>query len=220
MEEQPEKKLCPRCKQRLITKKKSYCAPCSTEYERQRRKDLADGKPPRRWRSCERCGIHFEGAGANALCRECRLAYRERECSKCAEMFWYQGPHKICVKCRRTARAAYMKTWQRSRRNEDRDKKFALVPGEWDKRLVDQDYKCLLCSTLLAADGRTSAGPCMDHDHRCCAWNPTVQQPVCGKCNRGIICKRCNSMLGLALDSAELLRLGAVYLERYSMASR
>lgn len=49
----------------------------------------------------------------------------------------------------------------------------------------------------------------VDHDHRCC---PT--QKACGKCFRGMLCRRCNLTLGVARDSTD--RLGALisYLER------
>lgn len=66
-------------------------------------------------------------------------------------------------------------------------------------------YACELC-------GDTDRLLVVDHDHSCC---PTL--PACGKCVRGVLCNRCNTMLGQAGDNAELLRKGAEYLERTSV---
>ena len=52
---------------------------------------------------------------------------------------------------------------------------------------------------------------CVDHDHACCPGDTS-----CGKCIRGLLCSKCNSMLGLGDDDPATLRAGADYLERYA----
>ena len=42
----------------------------------------------------------------------------------------------------------------------------------------------------------------MDHDHSCCRGNTKT----CGKCNRGFLCRRCNTALGMLQDNPELIR--------------
>ena len=55
----------------------------------------------------------------------------------------------------------------------------------------------------------------MDHDHACC---PVGKFPghrkSCGKCNRGLLCRKCNSALGQVDDDIEKIRGLIDYLER------
>lgn len=49
--------------------------------------------------------------------------------------------------------------------------------------------------------------PSIDHDHSCCPGNKS-----CGKCIRGILCRACNSGIGMLRDDPEILEAGARYL--------
>lgn len=42
----------------------------------------------------------------------------------------------------------------------------------------------------------------MDHDHRCCPSN----RKTCGNCNRGFLCRRCNTALGMLRDDPEVIQ--------------
>lgn len=48
----------------------------------------------------------------------------------------------------------------------------------------------------------------IDHDHACCP-----AQTSCGRCVRGVLCKKCNTMLGMAEDNPSVLRAAIRYLE-------
>jgi hypothetical protein len=48
----------------------------------------------------------------------------------------------------------------------------------------------------------------VDHDHSCCPGERS-----CPKCRRGVVCAWCNTILGYAQDSPEILRAAAHYLE-------
>ncbi len=50
----------------------------------------------------------------------------------------------------------------------------------------------------------------IDHDHACC---PVGNGIKCGKCVRGLLCRRCNHLLGHAQDSIELLEGAIRYLQ-------
>lgn len=51
--------------------------------------------------------------------------------------------------------------------------------------------------------------PSIDHDHNCCPGNKS-----CGKCIRGVLCRGCNSGLGMFGDDPEKLEAAAGYLRR------
>lgn len=65
-------------------------------------------------------------------------------------------------------------------------------------------WRCEICS-----DGVTLTTGHIDHDHACCPGRKT-----CGKCVRGILCARCNSLLTRERDNPALLRAAVRYLER------
>lgn len=52
-----------------------------------------------------------------------------------------------------------------------------------------------------------SRKPDTDHDHRCCS-----QLPTCGKCNRGLLCRACNTFVIGRYNSTQLRAL-ADYLD-------
>jgi hypothetical protein len=61
-------------------------------------------------------------------------------------------------------------------------------------------------ATLEAQDGRCALASCegpaqdWDHDHRCCPGTA-----ACGECTRGLVCHRCNVILGSAHEDPEVL---------------
>lgn len=73
-----------------------------------------------------------------------------------------------------------------------RDRKYGLAPGDWDRMHAKQQGRCLIC-------GATPKRLFVDHCHDS------------GQV-RGLVCSFCNSMLGMALDSPEILRRGQLYL--------
>ena len=63
---------------------------------------------------------------------------------------------------------------------------------------------CMIC-------GRDEALS-VDHDHSCCG---NVKR-TCGKCNRGLLCRLCNSAIGMLGDDLVLVRRAAGYLAQFS----
>lgn len=76
-----------------------------------------------------------------------------------------------------------------------RPEKYGLSPAEL-RALLDQHSVCAICRT--AQWGRK--GPAVDHDH------------ATGRV-RGILCQKCNVMLGNARDDPAILRAAVAYLE-------
>lgn len=90
------------------------------------------------------------------------------------------------------------------------------VPLIFVKRLLE-DPTCQnpACDTLLLVvhyghNGKARAPLVVDHDHACCAGGTS-----CGECVRGLLCFRCNNALGYALDSSDILKGAARYLDTY-----
>jgi uncharacterized C2H2 Zn-finger protein len=70
-------------------------------------------------------------------------------------------------------------------------KTYGLEPGDYDKLYRFQGGRCALCQRGKGITKRLA----VDHDHKCCPG------PVsCGKCVRGLVCGRCNSVLAHARD--------------------
>lgn len=65
---------------------------------------------------------------------------------------------------------------------------YKITSEEYYQRLSNQDYKCDCCKQDFDS---TQKEPCVDHDHTCCPGYKS-----CGKCIRGLLCRRCNVALG------------------------
>lgn len=66
------------------------------------------------------------------------------------------------------------------------------------------DDRCQVCRIEFSP----SEPYCIDHDHTCC---PGVAS--CGRCARGLLCRRCNAALGMMLDDPGIARAAAAYLD-------
>jgi len=73
---------------------------------------------------------------------------------------------------------------------------------EYDGLFKTQEGKCAGCQKAQP-HRRFDA----DHDHKCC---DSVRS--CGKCQRGLLCRKCNAILGLCNDSITVLLGLAQYL--------
>jgi hypothetical protein len=82
-------------------------------------------------------------------------------------------------------------------------KTYGVPPGTYKKLYEFQGGKCYICQRATGATRRLA----MDHDHACCASTPT-----CGQCNRGLLCKPCNRLLGHARDDAMFFGRAVDYL--------
>lgn len=80
---------------------------------------------------------------------------------------------------------------------------YGLTPKDIDNRLLEQNG-CAICHSN---DPNWDKGWHVDHDHSCC---PTI--PTCGTCVRGILCHRCNMMIGLAQENIDTLESARRYL--------
>lgn len=121
--------------------------------------------------------------GSSTTCRRCRHEHP-------AEQFnWDKSrgyPRSWCRPCEALRRRA---------------KRYGVTPEDIEGMLWLQDDTCALCRKRLHGVFD------VDHDHACCP--PTSDwRKSCGKCIRGLLCRRCNFRLGM-LETASVESLGA-----------
>ena len=85
-------------------------------------------------------------------------------------------------------------------------KKYGLSLEEFNIMLEKQNGVCSICKDSNRNNKRLS----IDHDHLCC---PSGQS--CGRCVRGLLCSKCNLVLGNAIDNPEILKSAIEYLESF-----
>ena len=80
----------------------------------------------------------------------------------------------------------------------------------WD----DQNGLCAICERPMELDGRGPLRAVIAHDHKCCTPSGSGYLSSCGECVRGLVHKKCNSMIGLAQDDPEILEKAIAYLRK------
>lgn len=83
------------------------------------------------------------------------------------------------------------------------ERRYGITRSEMFAMLQRQGGGCAICGTKNAAWH-------VDHNHACCAGVRT-----CGKCIRGILCSRCNHLLGEAQDDPVILLAALRYVEKH-----
>jgi len=89
-------------------------------------------------------------------------------------------------------------------RANSRRYEYNMTQEQFDSLMLKQGGGCAICKSELD-------NPDVDHDHKCCSTRKS-----CGKCNRGLLCHKCNTIIGLAQDSIEILSNAIKYLEAYN----
>ncbi len=82
-------------------------------------------------------------------------------------------------------------------RNYNLRQKYGITVGEWTQRFESQGKLCAMCKT----DTPRGRGWQTDHDHKTGVI-------------RGILCHHCNSLLGHAKDSIDILNAAIIYLTK------
>lgn len=138
-------------------------------------------------------------------CRDCKRSlpftayYEEKHCT--------YGRRKTCIECNNAKQRAYKGGIPNYHKHRNWKRNFNITPERFNELFEKQGSCCGSCGRLDPGGVRDWH---IDHDHACCPENGRS----CGKCIRGILCHRCNLMLGHALDDPERLRAGADYIER------
>lgn len=124
---------------------------------------------------------------------------RCKECNKAKVREWRAANRDAYNLAERQRYAASPAKWERHLRS-----KYGISAAEYAERLEKQGGCCAICRAEPGAIGETLA---VDHDH------------ATGKV-RGLLCAKCNRMLGCAIDRPDILRAGADYLAINAEAAR
>lgn len=81
---------------------------------------------------------------------------------------------------------------------------YKLTPEQYDAILQSQGGGCKICGRV---PDETKKNFSVDHDHSCCPGRYS-----CGKCIRGILCNRCNVVLGFIQDDHTIFERMKQYL--------
>ena len=154
----------------------------------------------------------------------------KKRCTKCSKVklliefdtnsSTYDGLYSWCKSCQRIYKSFHTRNYGKNaqtnkvmqRLQMDRHERnlaakrrsrmkymYGITPEQYDKILEEQNYLCALCGCELTHD----AVPSIDHSH-------TLNEM------RGIVCRKCNLMIGLAEDNPRILYLGIKYLHQSS----
>lgn len=113
-----------------------------------------------------------------------------KDCESTSRKLPYPGPR--CTTCHR-ARKKVLRERNHSSRMQ---KLYNLSDGEYAELYKAQNGLCFTCGEWSGNRGLRKKLS-VDHDHSCCP-----APPICGKCIRGLICSRCNTLIGEVGDSS------------------
>ena len=110
-------------------------------------------------------------------------------------------------------KAASDRVRRKTKRDELIQDKYSISPEELKKKFEDQGGFCICGEPLRFETPKNGPrGWHIDHDHDCCGNDES-----CGKCVRGLLCNRCNWVLGLLNEDPSLLpQYMNSYLNKYA----
>ena len=83
---------------------------------------------------------------------------------------------------------------------------YGLTNEQYEAQSREQHDSCAVCGRPQQNGYRLA----IDHDHSCCP-----ERQACDNCRRGLLCTNCNTLLGSAHDSEEILAAAISYLQKY-----
>jgi len=122
------------------------------------------------------------------------------------------GYSNLCKKCNSKRAQAHAK--ENPEMFKDRVKrynvrKYGMSVEQYNKIIKNQKNSCAVCKKSFS---ELNDSPHIDHDHSCCS--ESVRS--CGKCVRGVLCRRCNMFLGTVSDDIIILENAIKYLRGVS----
>ena len=142
--------------------------------------------------TCINCGISYEAKSKNAKrCRPCAVD-RRKKLQKERSASWYEmnkEKHKVMnLQNYKKNKFRYLE--------QARERAYGINNETYDVMLKNQDNKCAICFTKQT---ELSYPLHIDHDHK----NGVV---------RGLLCRPCNTAIGLLKENPEILSAAMLYL--------
>ena len=81
--------------------------------------------------------------------------------------------------------------------------RYSMSVDDYNDLFEKQGGVCAICG-----EGRLDRRLYVDHDHKCC-----IGDKSCGKCVRGLLCEKCNWLLGYGRDSILILEKAICYIK-------
>jgi NMD protein affecting ribosome stability and mRNA decay len=128
-----------------------------------------------------------------------------KPCPRCGEAkplteFYSNGAGTYCKPCTKADVARWVRKnpeqFRQTQRRSILKRKYGLTEQDVENMLAAQDSACLICAASLHDAGFT-----VDHDH------------ITGRV-RGLLCSRCNRLIGLLRDDPAVVRRAASCLRR------
>lgn len=141
--------------------------------------------------------------GDSLYCKSCDTIKKKQEFHK--DTSSKRGHAYYCKECANsksrnwTANNGHTERYRKAKWNSYYKFKYNLSLEDRNKLLQDQQYKCVICGTILNSSGTHTH---TDHDH------------TTGKI-RGLLCTNCNRGLGSFHDNIEHLKKAIMYLEKH-----
>lgn len=173
-------------------------------------------------KQCTNCGVYKTTSdfhkysksqdGLKPWCKQCVREYDQTEDDPKRVMPRKQKGNLIhCRYCEQYlpkssfwSKNTYCKTCQPLIGHLSNLKKYGLTKDDYVDLEKSQNGVCKICGEKEKLNKRLS----VDHDHTCCSGPKS-----CGKCIRGLLCSRCNKVLGQINDNIDLLKKMISYLE-------
>lgn len=88
---------------------------------------------------------------------------------------------------------------------------YGITAEEYQRILAVQGGKCAICRRATGVRKRLS----VDHDHAVAVADGHIATNGCPNCVRGLLCSRCNAILGHARDDVEFFERAIGYLKEW-----
>lgn len=129
--------------------------------------------------------------------------YTCKECNKIRTRIWQQNNKQKCVESSRQYREVNLEKSRLTNKRTNLRLLYNITPEEYNKILTQQNGVCAICFTKETVDRKGKKYDlCVDHCHE----TNTI---------RGLLCRKCNSGLGLLGDSLDTLKKAISYLEKH-----
>ncbi len=140
---------------------------------------------------------HFTRIGRRSHCKKC--------CNKTARKRYWKNPKKARTDAKNRYKNRNLQKTKKRYRKKDLKKKFGITIGKYDEMFENQNGVCAICNKPETAIRQgLPANLAIDHDHQ------TGQI-------RGLLCARCNTMIGLAKENITTLTHAISYLIQAKM---